>query len=118
MIPTISMAGRRLVSALPDYRHNVDELAQPLSVHCIYPLPTFTFSGARMLLKSQGAGGADKDAFATVLAIRFSNRLVTKSGDYPPEATPGKAKDSYTQTLPTYPHASPTEHAFIQVINK
>ena len=71
-----------------------------------------------MFFESEGPGGTGANAVTTSLAGILSNRLVTKSGDYPAEAAVGKAENSYTQALATHPHAPSAEYAFIPVVNE
>jgi hypothetical protein len=48
----------------------------------------------------------------------LADRLITEGCDYPLKAAVGKAKHSYSQTLPTYPDAPSTENTFIRVIDE
>ena len=85
---------------------------------CFHPFPKTAFDDALLILKSQSAGGTGNNAFTTVSALGFSNRLTPKSSDQPVKATVGKTEGAYTQTLPTYPNTPSTEHALVGVIDK
>jgi len=46
-----------------------------------------------------------------------THRLISKSGDHPPEATVSKTNDSFAQFFLAYPNASAAEHTLIRVVN-
>lgn len=69
------------------------------------------------LHEAQGTNGANGNALATVLAT-LTHRLISKSGDHPPEATVSKTNGSFAQFFLAYPNASAAEHTFVRVINE
>ena len=85
---------------------------------CFNPFPKTAFDDALLILKSQSAGGADDNAFTTILTPGFDNWFITKSGDHSVKATVSKAEDPYSETLSTHPNTPATENTFIRVIDK
>jgi len=70
------------------------------------------------IFEHQGAGRTDNNALPTFLASEVAKGLIGKGGNHSLKAAVGKAEDTYSQTLPTYPDTTPAEHAFIRVIDK
>ncbi|GAI57490.1 unnamed protein product, partial [marine sediment metagenome] len=60
----------------------------------------------------------DTNAVSAFLAPGLTYWLVGEGSNHPFKATMGKTEDTYSQTLPTYPDAPPTEDALIRVKNE
>ena len=69
-------------------------------------------------LKDKGTGGAGIHTLAAITAGKFTNRLVTESGNYPFEAAMGKIKNPHTLMLPAYPDTPSAEHTLVGVVDE
>ena len=69
-----------------------------------------------LVLERQGADRAQADAVATALACRLTYGLVPKGGDYPEEASIGKAYGSYAELLRAHPNASSAKNTFVGIV--
>jgi len=69
-------------------------------------------------LKHQSANRANGNALATVPTTGPANRLISKSGDHPPEATVSKTNGSLAQFFLAYPNTSAAEHTLIRIVDE
>jgi hypothetical protein len=69
------------------------------------------------VFEHKSADRANGNTLATVLATGPTYRLISKSGDHPPEATVSKTNDSFAQFFLAYPNASAAKHTFIRIVS-